>query len=304
MTSSSPIVPLAPPFTMAEPQGLSAPIVTATDAGVAVTLVDLKRLWIRHQALGSFRMEYDGRRPMVVFLFTPARSRATGERFPRGAFSLLTPGAPVTLESAEPVETLAVAFACPAAAGLPHQERGQKTIDPGVRALAHEIRRVLLNEGDAAMAYLEQLADSLIVRALMVRGAAQPALPTAGQSRASLARPSLTAFNLRRVREHIDSRLAERITVNELAAVAGLSRGYFSRAFHAETGESPHNFILARRLEAVRQRLDDGADDLALVAAQTGFSSHGHMTTAFGQAFGVSPRAYREGRRSVDVLQA
>ncbi|HEY3951039.1 AraC family transcriptional regulator [Phenylobacterium sp.] len=296
MTSSSPIVSLAPPFASARPHD---PFASADSGGVAVTLVDLKRLWIRHQALGPFRMDYDGRRPMVVFLFTPARSRATGERFPRGAFSLLTPGAPVTLESAEPVETLAVAFNCPAAAGLPHQERGQKTIDAGVRALAHEIRRVLLNEGEAAMAYLEQLADSLIVRALMVRGAAQPALPTASQPR-----PSLTAFNLRRVREHIDSRLAERITVNELAAVAGLSRGYFTRAFHAETGESPHNFILARRLDAVRLRLDAGADDLALVAAQTGFSSHGHMTTAFGQAFGVSPRAYREGRRTVEALEA
>ena len=105
------------------------------------------------------------------------------------------------------------------------------------------------------------------------------------------------------MREHIDSRLSERITVNELATVAGLSRGYFSRAFHAETGESPHNFILTRRLEAVRQQLDDGADDLALVAARTGFSSHGHMTTAFGHAFGVSPRAYREGRRTVEPLE-
>src|SRR3569623_686941 len=161
-------VPSSLPTSWPQPQELSAPIVTATDAGVAVTLVDLKRLWIRHQALGPFRMDYDGRRPMVVFLFTPARSRVTGERFPRGVFSLLTPGAPVTLESAEPVETLAVAFASPAAAGLPHQERGQKTVDPGVRALAHEIRREMLTEGEAAMAYLEQLADSLIVRALMV----------------------------------------------------------------------------------------------------------------------------------------
>jgi AraC-like DNA-binding protein len=272
------------------------PAGAAPDAGGAVTLVDLKRLWIRHQAMGAFRMDYDGRRPMVIFLFTPAHSAATGERFPRGAFSLLTPGDPVRLESAEPVETLAVAFACPEAAGVVRQERGQKTVDPGVRALAHEIRRVLLHEGEAAMAYLEQLADSLILRALTVRGAIGPALPAAVQTRVA-PRASMTAFNLRRVREHIDSRLAERITVTELATVAGLSRGYFTRAFHAETGESPHSFILARRLDEVRRRLDGGADDLSLLAAQTGFSSHGHMTTAFGHAFGVSPRTYRETRR-------
>ncbi|HEX3889193.1 MAG TPA: AraC family transcriptional regulator [Phenylobacterium sp.] len=284
---------------MAWPQ---APLQPRAGAEGAVTLVDLNRLWIRHQRLGLFRLDYDGSRPMVVFLFTPAESRTTGERFPRGAFSLLTPGAPVRLESTDPVETLAVAFAHPAAAGLAEQQRGQRDIDPGVRALAHEIRRVLLHEGEAALDYLEHLADSLIARALLVRGAARPTLARPGLARAGgpavPSRPSLTAFNLRRVCEHIDSRLAERITVSELAAVAGLSRGYFTRAFHAETGESPHSFILARRLDEVRRRLDADADDLALLAAQTGFSSHAHMTNAFGQAFGVSPRTYREGRRA------
>ncbi|HZZ68494.1 MAG TPA: AraC family transcriptional regulator [Phenylobacterium sp.] len=206
------------------------------------------------------------------------------------------------LESTDPVETLAVAFAHPAAAGLSEQQRGQRDIDPGVRALAHEIRRVLLHEGEAALDYLEHLADSLIARALLVRGAARPSLARTGLAQAGGAavpsRPRLTTFNLRRVREHIDSRLAERITVSELAVVAGLSRGYFTRAFHAETGESPHSFILTRRLDEVRRRLDADADDLALLAAQTGFSSHAHMTNAFGQAFGVSPRTYREGRRT------
>jgi AraC family transcriptional regulator len=248
-----------------------------------VTLAELPDLWIRHQALAPFRMQYDGRRPMVIFLFNAAQPARGGPAFPRGAFSLLVPGAPLHLESLEPVEILAVAFAPRPNVHLPAESTPPPgTVDPGVHALAHEMRRVLLSEGEAARDYLVSLADSLILRAALAAGGAR-----AGR------RPGLAPFNLRRVQEHIDSRLPERMTVDELAAVAGLSRGYFSRAFHAATGESPHQFILARRLAEARERLDSGAQDLALLAVQTGFSSHAHLTTAFGQAFGLTPQAYR-----------
>lgn len=257
-----------------------------------VTLVDLQRVWIRHQALAPFRLEYDGHRPMVVFLFSSARPARGGPAIPRGSFSLLLPGRPISLESAEPAETLAVAFDPPTECrGVTPPDAGPlRGADPGVRALAHEMRRVLLTEGKQAQAYLAHLADTLVARTLQVSGAERP----------RRRRPDLAPFNLRRVQEHIDSRLAERITVEELASVAGLSRGYFSRAFLAATGESPHQFILARRLAEARQRLDDSTGDLAQIAVQTGFSSHAHLTTAFGQAFGVTPQAYRRLRRAAD----
>ncbi len=257
-----------------------------------VTLAELPDIWIRHQALSPFRMQYDGHRPMVIFLFNAAQPAHGGPAFPRGAFSLLAPGAPMRLESVAPVETLAVAFSPRDGLQLPAASTPPPgTVDPGVHALAHEIRRVLLAEGDEASAYLERLTDTLVTRAAQVAGGAR-----------ARKRPTLARFNLRRVQEHIDSRLAERITVDELAAVAGLSRGYFSRAFQAATGESPHQFVLARRLVGARQRLDAGADDLAMLAIQTGFSSHAHLTTAFGNAFGLPPQAYR--RRRVAGLGA
>jgi AraC family transcriptional regulator len=271
-------------------------LLTAPDtAGVSsagvddlVTLVDLQTVWIRHQALAPFRLEYDGRRPMMIFLFSPARPARGGPAIPRGAFSLLLPGPPLSLESAEPTETLAVAFDPPSACVHRPDAARLRGMDPGVRALAHEMRRVLLTEGEQARTYLARLADTLITRALQVSGA----------ERTGRRQPDLAPFNLRRVREHIDSRLAERITVEELASVAGLSRGHFSRAFHAATGESPHQFIVARRLAEARQRLDEGVGDLAQIAIQTGFSSHAHLTTAFGQAFGVTPQAYRRRQRA------
>jgi AraC family transcriptional regulator len=275
---------------LAAPDGVGAPPDLAADG--PVTLVDLPHIWIRHQALGPFRFEYEGRRPMVIFLFSPARPARGGPTIPRGAFRLLLPGRPLSLESAEPAETLAVAFDPPTTCTWlrPPDAAPLRGVDPGVRALAHEMRRVLLTEGKHAEAYLARLADTLVTRTLLVSGA----------ERTRRRRPDLAPFNLRRVQEHIDSRLAERMTVEELASVAGLSRGYFSRAFLAATGESPHQFILARRLAEARRRLDEGTGDLAQIAIQTGFSSHAHLTTAFGQAFGIAPQAYRRLRRAGD----
>jgi AraC family transcriptional regulator len=191
----------------------------------------------------------------------------------------------VLLQSVDPVEVLTIAYARAAQAprAWPQGPSEPALTDSGVRALAHEIRRVLLREGETSRAYLEGLAEAMLVRALQVLGAPRSARP----------QPSLAPINLRRVCEHIDSRLDERIAVAELAAVAGLSRSHFSRAFQAATSETPHGFILSRRLDAVRRRLEAGHADLALLAAQTGFSSHAHMTTAFTRAFGVTPRDYR-----------
>jgi AraC family transcriptional regulator len=223
---------------------------------------------------------------VLVFLFNGSRHVGGQASCPRGSFTVLPPGAPALLQSADPLEALAIGYA-EGPQGLqswPRRDREDAPpTDAGVRALAYEIRRVLLHEGEASRAYLQGLAEAMLVRALQVLGAPRP----------HRRRPSLAPINLRRVCDHIDSRLDERITVAELAAVAGLSRGHFSRAFQAATNETPHAFILSRRLEAVRRRLDQGHADLAQLAAQTGFSSHAHMTTAFTRAFGVTPRDYR-----------
>ena len=243
--------------------------------------------WIRHQRLGPFAFTYAGEHPMVLFLFNKERSR-NGRECGRGTFTLLTPGMTASFDPPTQLEVLAVAYDDPAAApelGAPSNDPPVCGVDAGVRALSHEIRRVLLHEGESAAEYLESLAHSLLIRAARaIRLTPRPA-----------PRETITPFSLRRVADHIESRLSDRITVVELAAIAGLSRAHFSRAFLNATGETPHSFIRSRRLAQVRRRLDEGAEDLSRLAAQAGFSSHSHMTTAFRQAFGITPRAYREG---------
>jgi AraC family transcriptional regulator len=260
------------------------PFTSVEPAGDVVTLAT-QGAWLRHQQLGAFSFAYDGEHPLVLFLFNMERS-ARGRDHARGSFTLLQPGMTASFNPPEPMEVLAVAFDGPAVApsmGIVPSDPPACAVDAGVRALSYEIRRVLLREGEAAADYLASLAHSLFIRASQV-----VRLPTKAPPRETLA-----PLNLRRVADHIERRLSDRITVRELAAIAGLSRAHFSRAFLNATGAPPHGFIQSRRLALVRRRLEEGAEDLSQLAAQAGFSSHSHMTTAFRQAFGITPREHR-----------
>lgn len=98
----------------------------------------------------------------------------------------------------------------------------------------------------------------------------------------------------------IEADLGERITVEYLANSAGFSRSHFSRAFQAATGEPPQEFIVGRRLCRARDLLSGTGHSIADVAAETGFTSHAHLSTAFKKRLGVSPAKYRKPFNSED----
>jgi AraC-like DNA-binding protein len=81
--------------------------------------------------------------------------------------------------------------------------------------------------------------------------------------------------------------------VDDLARAAGLSRAHFSREFRAAFGESPHAYLLTRRLEraATLLRLTDRS--VADICFSVGLQSVGSFTTSFTRTYGVSPTAYR-----------
>ena len=94
-------------------------------------------------------------------------------------------------------------------------------------------------------------------------------------------------------REHLDQALS----VEQLAEVARLSPRQFSRAFRAETGQSPAKAIENLRLEAARQMLERGRLTLDQIALETGFSDRRRMREAFLRAFGQPPQVIRRSAR-------
>jgi AraC-like DNA-binding protein len=101
------------------------------------------------------------------------------------------------------------------------------------------------------------------------------------------------ARHLLKAKDLADARYAEPLGVEDLAAAAGLSRAHFSREFRREFGESPHQYLLTRRLERAAALLRATDRSVADVCFSVGLASIGSFTTSFTRAFGVSPTVYR-----------
>jgi len=91
--------------------------------------------------------------------------------------------------------------------------------------------------------------------------------------------------------------LRKALSVEQLAEVAHLSPRQFSRAFRAETGQSPAKAIESLRVEAARLMIDEGSHSVEAVARETGFDDPERMRRAFLRAFGQPPQALRRAAR-------
>ena len=97
----------------------------------------------------------------------------------------------------------------------------------------------------------------------------------------------------RRVRDYIEGHLDEKIRLDGLAALTGLSTGHFARAFQQSVGVPPHTYLLRRRLEHVEHLLRETRTPLSEIALATGFSDQSHLARHFRRWAGVSPRQVR-----------
>lgn len=101
------------------------------------------------------------------------------------------------------------------------------------------------------------------------------------------------ARHLLRAKDLADARYAEPLTVDDLARAAGLSRAHFSKEFRRAFGESPHVYLLTRRLERAAALLRNTDRSVADICLSVGLQSIGSFTTSFTRMFGKSPTAYR-----------
>ena len=101
------------------------------------------------------------------------------------------------------------------------------------------------------------------------------------------------ARHLIRAKDLVDARYAEPLGVDELARAAGLSRAYFSREFRRAFGESPHAYLLTRRLERAASMLRTTDRSVTDICFSVGLVSVGSFTSRFTRTYGMSPTAYR-----------
>lgn len=101
------------------------------------------------------------------------------------------------------------------------------------------------------------------------------------------------ARHLLRAKDLADARYFEPLDVDDLAAAAGLSRAHFSREFRRTFGESPHAYLMTRRLERAAALLRTTDRSVADVCLSVGLQSVGSFTSSFTRTYGVPPTAYR-----------
>jgi AraC-like DNA-binding protein len=101
------------------------------------------------------------------------------------------------------------------------------------------------------------------------------------------------ARHLLRAKDLADAHYFEPLDVDDLAGAAGLSRAHFSREFRRAFGESPHAYLLTRRLERAAALLRTTDRSVADICFAVGLQSVGSFTTSFKRIFRRSPTAYR-----------
>ena len=109
-------------------------------------------------------------------------------------------------------------------------------------------------------------------------------------------RGGLATWQILRVRSYIDSNLHRTIHIRDLSAVARRSPAHFSRKFKVAVGDSPHAYVVRRRVERACHLMMTSAASLSEIALSVGFSDQAHLCRLFRQAFGQSPANWRRER--------
>jgi AraC family transcriptional regulator len=157
----------------------------------------------------------------------------------------------------------------------------------------------------AADPYLRRLGDMLRVGFRLGRPPSAQFLDTisrdvarhvvaryAGEARPRACR-GLSPNRLKKVLALIEQRLAEPLQVADLAREVHMSPFHFARMFKHTTGQPPHVYLTAARMDRARELLAETRLPLAEVALRTGFQTQAHFTGVFHEKVGMTPRQYR-----------
>jgi len=143
----------------------------------------------------------------------------------------------------------------------------------------------LVRERDPASSLLaDSISHAIANRFVVLAGQGPKPLPSERR---------LSARNVRLIRDFVEANIADCIKLTDLAAICGVSPGYFIRVFKSAVGVSPHRYVVGMRVHHAKRLLTDTNIGLADIAQQCGFAHQQHFTNIFRRMTGSSPGAYR-----------
>jgi AraC-like DNA-binding protein len=111
-------------------------------------------------------------------------------------------------------------------------------------------------------------------------------------------RERLLAWQARKVQDYIDNHISGPVPVADLCALIQRSEAHFSRSFKHTFGESPHVYLVRRRVELAAQYMLTTHSSLSNIAQRCGFADHSHLCKRFRHATGQAPAAWRRAHGS------
>ena len=159
-------------------------------------------------------------------------------------------------------------------------------LDPLLEQLAIAITNALRDGNGEDGLYIDTVAQMMAVH--LARTHSSRSRPV----RILPAKP-LAGWKMRRVIDFIEDNLEGDLSLQAMAAEVDISPLYLARAFKAAVGQSPHQYVLARRIERAKELLRNTDLPVVDVALSSGFSSQSHLSHWFIRQIGVSPAMYR-----------
>src|SRR6266404_1889210 len=163
--------------------------------------------------------------------------------------------------------------------------RADNLFDPRLRAFVEAVNAERIAGFPSGRLFLDSVEQALAVA--LVNRFAVP-------HRSVLThRGGLGSARLRRIKEFVDAKMEDELTLREMAQSVELSRAHFARMFRKSTGESPHQFVLRQRIERAMTMLRSDDARVVDVSVACGFKTQQHFARVFRHVCGVSPTDYR-----------
>ena len=162
-------------------------------------------------------------------------------------------------------------------------------IDETVSHLGSALLPALNNPENACRLFLDHVVLALNTHFAYAYGGMRSA--------ARVARGGLAPWQERRCKELMNSRIGEQISLRELAKECRLSISHFAAAFRQSTGESPHRWLVKRRVETAKEMLLSSELPLSAIALECGFADQSHLTRLFTVMVGAPPGGWRRVQR-------
>ena len=254
------------------------------------------RLWVRHDQafammLGTGSIEWGSRRSAMEQFDYAAGDLALCDRHHGEWVGLMnTPHLQISISDT------ALLIAADGADSEVELRPQRKFADPRLGALVAAVHTEMVAGFPSGQLFVDSVEQAMAVA--LVKGHAVRNRPM------QIYRGGLGPARLRRIKELVDAKMGDDLSLDDMAQSIDLSAAHFARMFRKSTGETPHQFVLRHRIERAAAMLRAPDARVLDVAVACGFKTQQHFAHVFRDVCGVSPTQYRQDVLGSEMIPA